>query len=49
VLAPQKISQQRLGLARAGAALDVDRLEDGDDVFEEELGIVGAPVVGIAR
>jgi hypothetical protein len=31
VLPPQKIGQHRLGLARA--ALQVDRLEDGDDVF----------------
>jgi hypothetical protein len=41
---PQEVGQHGLGLARA--ALDVDRLEDGDDVLEEELG-VGAAAEGL--
>jgi hypothetical protein len=44
VLPPQEVGQHGLGLA--GAALDVDRLEDGDDVLEEELG-VGAAAEGL--
>ena len=41
---PQEVGQQRLGVPRPRAALDVDRLEDRDDVLEQELGVVGAPL-----
>lgn len=44
VLPPQKIPQHPRRLARA--ALDVDCLEDGDDVLEEELGVVVPAGVG---
>jgi hypothetical protein len=40
VVAPEKVGQHGLGLALT--ALDVDRLEDGDGVFEQELGVIAA-------
>lgn len=38
----EEVGEQRLGLA--GAVLQVDRLEDGEGVFEQEGGVVSAAV-----
>ena len=42
----KEVRQQRLGLA--GAVLQVDSLEDGEGVFEQEGGVVSA-AVGLGR
>ena len=39
-IAAEEIGQHGLGLA--GAAARVDRLEDGDGVLEQELGVAGS-------
>ena len=44
IFPPKKLLYQILSLA--AAALDIYRLEDGDYVFEQELGVVGSAVRG---
>lgn len=46
VLPSQKIGQQPLCVTCAGTALDIDCLEDGDNVLEEEFRIVGSACGG---
>ena len=41
VIATEKVGEHVFGLA--AAALNIDRLENGDNVFEEEFGVVASP------
>ena len=45
VVPSEELLQHLLGLP--AAALGVDRLEDRDDVLEQEFGVVGAPCVAV--
>jgi len=45
VVPSEELLQHLLGLP--AAAFDVDRLEDRDDVLEQEFGVVGAPCVAV--
>ena len=45
VVPSEELLQHLLGLP--AAAFDVDRLEDCDDVLEQEFGVVGTPCVAV--
>jgi hypothetical protein len=45
VVPSEELLQHLLGLP--AAAFGVDRLEDRDDVLEQEFGVVGAPCVAV--